>query len=78
MQKKEKICAVYGEGAVTNGTCQKWSAKFHAGDFLLDNAPWSGRPVEVDSEQIKTLIENNSHYTMWELANILKTSRSIE
>ena len=26
MQKK--ICAVYGEGTVTNQTCQKWFAKF--------------------------------------------------
>ena len=34
MQKK-KIRAVYGEGAVTDRTCQKWFAKFHAGDFLL-------------------------------------------
>ena len=29
MQKK-KICAVYGEGAVTDRTCQKWFVKFHA------------------------------------------------
>ena len=37
--------------------CQKWFAKFCAGDFSLDDAPWSGRPVEVDSDQIKTIIE---------------------
>ena len=24
----KKICAVYGEGAVTDQTCQKWFAKF--------------------------------------------------
>ena len=24
------ICAVYGEGAVTDRTCQKWFVKFHA------------------------------------------------
>ena len=23
-----QICAVYGEGAVTDGTCQKWFVKF--------------------------------------------------
>ena len=28
MQKKKKICAVYGEGALTDWTCQKWFAKF--------------------------------------------------
>ena len=46
---------MYGEGAVTDQTCQKWFAKFRAGDFSLDDAPRSGTPVEVDSNQIKTL-----------------------
>ena len=27
-ETQKKICAVYGEGAVTDGTCQKWFAKF--------------------------------------------------
>ena len=62
-EMQKKICAVYGEGAVTDQTCQKWFVKFHAVNFLLDDAPWSGRPVEVDSDQIKTLIENNQRYT---------------
>ena len=48
---QRKICAVYGEGAVTDQTCQKRFVKFHAGDFSLDDAPRSGRPVEVDSDQ---------------------------
>ena len=39
MQKK-KICAVYAEGAVTDQMCQKWFAKFYAGDFSLDDAPY--------------------------------------
>ena len=76
-ETQKRICAVYGEGAVTDRTCQKWFVKFHAGDFLLDDAPWSGRPVEIDSDQIKTLIENNQRYTMWGIADILKISNSI-
>ena len=74
MQKK--ICAVYGEGAVTDRTCLKWFAKFRAGDFSLDNAPQLGRQVEVDSDQIETLIENNQCYTTREIADILKISKS--
>ena len=38
-ETQKKICAVYGEGAVTDCTCQNWSVKFRAGDFLLDDAP---------------------------------------
>ena len=72
----KKICSVYGEGAVTDRTCQKWFAKFHAGDFLLDDAPRSGRPVEVDSDHIETIIENNQRHITLEIAHILKISKS--
>ena len=62
-ETQKKMCAVYGEGAVSARTCQKWFAKFCAGDFLLDDAPQSGRPVEVDSDQPETFIENDQRYT---------------
>ena len=57
MQKN--ICAAYGDHAVTNRTRERWFAKFQAGDFSPDDTPWLSRPVEVDSSQIETLIENN-------------------
>ena len=77
-ETQKKICAVYGECAVIDCTCQRWFAKFPAGDFSLDDVPWLGRPVEVDSDQIEALIANNQHYTTWEIANILKISKSIK
>ena len=49
LKHKKKICAVYEEDAVTDAMCQKWFAKFCAGDFSLDDAPRMGRPVEDDS-----------------------------
>ena len=52
--------------------------KFRAGDFSLDGAPQSGRPGEVDSDQIETLIGNNPCSTTWEIADILKISKSIK
>ena len=45
--------------------------------FSPDNAPGSGRQVEVDSNQIKTLIENNQHYTMQDIADLFKILKSI-
>ena len=39
-EMQKKICAIFGEGAVTDETCQKWFVKFRAGDFSLDDAPW--------------------------------------
>ena len=49
--------------------------KLHAGDFSIDDAPWSGRPVEIDSDRDisrKQLI----CYTMLEITNTLKISKS--
>ena len=77
-ETQEKICAVCGKGAVTDQMRQKWFVKFHAGDFSLDHVPLSGGPVEVDGDQIKTLIENNKHYTRREIANVLKIFTSMK
>ena len=61
---KKKKCAVYGEGALTDQTYQKWCAKFHAGDFSLDTAPQSGTPVELDSVPVETLTDNDQCSTL--------------
>ena len=63
-EMQEKIRALYGEGAMADQTCQKWFVKFCAGDFSLDDAPWLGKPVEVDRDQIEILIENTHHCIM--------------
>ena len=42
---------------------RKRFANFPAGDCLLDDAPWSGRPGAVDSNQTETLTENHQCYT---------------
>ena len=75
-KKKKKICAVCEEGAVTDRMCQKWFDQFCAGDFSLDDASWWDRPVEVNSNQIKTLIKSNQHYAMQDTADIFKISIS--
>ena len=74
----KKICAVHGEGAVSDQMCQKWFGKFWAGDFSLGDAPQLGKLVEVASDQIETLIENNQFYTTQTIANILQISKSIK
>ena len=41
MPKKKKICAVYGEGAVTDRMCQKWFAMFLGTiDILAKSLLW--------------------------------------
>ena len=76
----EKICAVCGEGPVTDRMCQKWFAKFHAGDFLLDDAPRSGKidQLKLIAINFRTLMENNQCYITWEISDILRISKSIK
>ena len=72
MQKKD-LCSVWRRYCDQSDT-SKWFVKFHAGDFSLDDVPQLGRPVEVDNDKIKTLTENNQHYTTWEIANITQNT----
>ena len=48
--------------------------------FILEISYWtilqSGRLVEIDDNDIKTLIENNQCYTTSKIANILNISKS--
>lgn len=73
---QRKICAVYGENAVNSRTCQKWFAKFRSGDFSLEDTSRVGRPVEIDTDEIKTLIRSNQRYTTREIADIVNVSKS--
>ena len=48
-QAYKKLCAVYGNEALTERKCQNWFAKFRSGDFSLKN------PAEVDETHIEAL-----------------------
>jgi len=61
--KKKKKSAVYGEDAVSERVCQNWFAKFRAGDTTCEDYERSSRPLVIDDDQIKSLIESNPHYT---------------
>ena len=50
---QKNICAVQGEGAVTDSACQKWFAKFCAGDFSPDDAPQSGNQLKLTAIKLR-------------------------
>ena len=51
---QKKVCAAYEEDAMTKSNASKWLAKFHDVDFSIDDAQLD-IPIEIDSDQIKTL-----------------------
>ncbi|GFV25146.1 histone-lysine N-methyltransferase SETMAR [Trichonephila clavipes] len=59
----QKLIDVYGEGVLTVRQCQNWFAKFRSGNFDVEDAPRSGRPVEADKDAIKALVDANRRIT---------------
>ena len=70
------MLGVYGEDAESDGTCEKWVAKIHAGDFSCAVAPQVGRQGAVESHPGQTLTEDRPCYGTRETGNILKVSQS--
>ena len=52
-----------------------WSVVLEISQWMMLRSPV--RPVEVDGDQIETLIENNRCFTTQEIVNVLKISKTI-
>jgi len=73
MQRKpeKNMCGVWRR--CCKRTCVPKFAKFRAGDTTCEDRERSGRPLVVDDDQIKSLIESNPHYTRDRREHIKKT-----
>ena len=63
-QAAKKLRDVHGKEALKDRQCRNWFDKFRSGDFLLKDEQRSGRPNNVHDDQIKVIIESNSHVTV--------------
>jgi transposase len=52
-----------GQGLLSIRTAQDWSHRFKNGNFELDDLPHTGRPLQVDMDLLKQLIEQNPRLT---------------
>jgi len=68
----KKICYVYDDDALTERVCQKWFAKFRSGDFYINDAPRSGRPTKINSDNVKAIIDKDPCQSVREIATALK------
>ena len=66
----KNICEVYGQ-VISQTQCQRWFNRFREGDTSLQDHPKSGRPVELDNDVLKTIVESNPRQTIEELAEVL-------
>ena len=56
-QAAKNIRDVYDEEALKDRQCRNWFDEFRSGDFSFKDEQRSGRPNEVDDDQIKAIIE---------------------
>lgn len=71
-----KLIRVYGKDAITERTCQNWFINFRSGNFLMEDRPRSGRPVLLNEDKLKEIIENDRHITVREIAMKLNLSKT--
>jgi len=72
----KKICYVYGDNALTERVCQKWFAKFRSRDFDINDAPRSGRPTKINSDNVKAIIDKDPCQSVREIATALNISHT--
>ncbi|XP_035742379.1 histone-lysine N-methyltransferase SETMAR-like [Vespa mandarinia] len=76
VRARKKLTDVYGENVLTVRQCQKWFAKFRSGNFDVEGASRSGKPVEADKDTIKALVDANRRITTREIGKRLNLSNS--
>ncbi len=58
-----------GKNALSIGTEEHWFHRFKNGNFELDDLRHTGRPLQVDMDVLKKLIEEDPTLTTRRLAN---------
>lgn len=76
IQAVREINEVYGEGSISPRTAREWYAKFKAGTFDFRDVHRTGRPLQVDEERLKELVEEDDSQSCQDLGDKLDCSRS--
>nr|XP_042901741.1 histone-lysine N-methyltransferase SETMAR-like [Parasteatoda tepidariorum] len=53
------MCVSLGFNTVSYDTVKVWFRKFNSGNFNIEDEPRSGRPIEIDCDQLKQIIDQD-------------------
>ena len=73
VQCHRNIISIYGN-VIDESTVDRWYQRFRSHNFSLEDEHKSGRPIEIDVDQLKELVETDPRQTTGEMAAILKVS----
>ncbi|KAK5642849.1 hypothetical protein RI129_009016 [Pyrocoelia pectoralis] len=60
---KLRSCPASAANSIRENTGQQWLKKFRSGDFILEDAPRSGRHTVIQGNDLKTLVEADPSQT---------------
>lgn len=66
-----RLCTAFGPNIISKTAVYDWFERFKAGDESLEDQPRSGRPPELDDNELRELVESNPRLTTRELASRL-------
>ncbi len=66
----------YGEGTISVRTCQKWFAQFRCENYDLNDAERSGRPQELQTDDLEALLNEDPSQSTRELGERLGIDHS--
>ena len=75
-ESRENLCRTIGQGKISIRSIHAWFSRFRNGDYKFDDKPRSGRPSELDVDELKALLERDPRSTTRCLAEQLKCSHT--
>ena len=68
------ISRAFGNHSINERTVRRWFAKFRSGYFSLEDEPRSGRPIVIQDEDLRSLVETDPSQTVRRMAEELSVS----
>ena len=75
-ERSNRFVTFMVKDALSGRACQKWFAKFRSGDYNVERASRSEKPVEIDNDKISALVDANRRYVTLDVAEIPNVSKS--
>jgi len=70
------ICNALGEGSISHVTISEWFKRFNQNNYNLEDKPRSGRPPEVDIDQLQALVKSDPRQSTRCIATTLSCHHS--
>ena len=70
------LCQAIGQGVITTATACLWFERFRNKDYSLQDKPKSGRPSDINLNELKQIIESDPTLTTRNVASTLGCSNS--